>query len=308
MDSARLKGVVMTCVNKLGRSRRPRVHALLTRRPRMLALLALLAIVGLAAVPASATAQSGKAMVRVAHFSPDAPAVDVYVNGTKTLSGVSFGTVSEYLEVPADTYTFEVRPANAPASSKPVIKATATVQGGQAFTVAAVGALASIRGRIYSDDLSAPPPGQGKVRVIHAAVGVPAVDVAVRGGPTLFRGVRFPDATPYVAVPAGTFDIQVRAAATGKTLLSASDLAVRAGTISTVAAIGGAGKPPRLLPIVDAAGLARAPEGGVPTGAGGTAPAAPHGPPVVPTTAAVAGLVALLALLGTRRRGAGRAG
>jgi hypothetical protein len=109
-------------------------------------------------------------------------------------------------------------------------------------------------------------------------------------------------------VPAGTFDIQVRAAATGNTLLSASDLAVRAGTISTVAAIGGAGKAPRLLAILDAAGLARAPKGGVPTGAGGTAPDAPRGVPVVPTTAAVAGLVALLALVGTRRRGAGRAG
>jgi hypothetical protein len=210
--------------------------------------------------------------------------------------------------VPPGTYTFEVRPANAAASSKPVIKATADVQSGQAFTVAAVGALANIRGQIYTDDLSAPPAGQAKVRVIHAAVGVPAVDVAVRGGPTLFRGVGFPTATSYAAVPAGTYDIQVRAAASGKTLLSASDLAVRAGTISTVAAIGGAGKAPRLLPIVDAAGMGRTPSGGVATGAGGTAPDTAHGLPVVPATAAVAGALALLALVGTRRRGTGRAG
>ena len=279
-----------------------------SRRARRLALLALLAIVGLTAVPASAAAQSGQAMVRVAHFSPNAPAVDVYVNGNKTLSDVSFGTVSQYLEVPPDRYTFEVRPANASPTSKPVIRATATVQGGQAFTVAAVGALDSIQGRIYSDDLSAPPAGQAKVRVIHAAVGVPAVDVGVKGGPTLFRGARFPNATPYTSVPAGTYDIQVRAAASGKVLLSASDLAVRAGTISTVAAIGGAGKAPRLLPIVDAAGPGRAPSGGMATGAGGTAPDPDGGLPVLPVAAAVAaGAIALVALAGARRRGVGKA-
>ena len=242
-------------------------------RRRVLTLTAALGIAGVAAVGAGAGAASAApdAMVRVAHFSPDAPNVDVYVNGTKTLSDVAYPTVSTYLKVPAGQYRFQVRPAGAAASSKAVIDASSRLSSGSAVTVAAVGALATIQGKIYSDDLSAPPAGKGKIRVIHAAPSVPAVDVGVANGPTLFRGATFPSATDYSAVAAGSYPLQVRAAGTRNTLLSATQ-AVRAGSIYTIAAIGGFGKPVRLLPVVDAAGMSSMPAGGVATGAGGTAP------------------------------------
>src|SRR5674536_162347 len=108
-------------------------------------------------------------MVRVAHLSPDAPSVDVYVNGAKTLSGVSYKTVSKYLSVPPGQYRFEVRPAGADVGSKAVIDASDTLAAGKAVTVAAVGALANIKGQVYNDDISAPASGKAKVRVVHAA-------------------------------------------------------------------------------------------------------------------------------------------
>jgi Domain of unknown function (DUF4397) len=67
-------------------------------------------------VPAgAASAAAGDATVRVAHLSPDAPSVDVHVNGAKTLSGVLYKTVSKYLSVPPGQYRYEVRPAGADA-------------------------------------------------------------------------------------------------------------------------------------------------------------------------------------------------
>lgn len=51
------------------------------------------------------------AAVRVAHFSPDAPDVDVYVDGTQVLADVSYGTVSEYLEIAPGTYTVQITPS-----------------------------------------------------------------------------------------------------------------------------------------------------------------------------------------------------
>ena len=225
------------------------------------------ALLGTGAGSASAAAD---AMVRVAHLSPNAPNVDVYVNGHKTLSGVSYKTVSKYLKVPAGQYRFEVRPAGASASSKAVIDATSRLSSGNAVTVAAVGALANISGKIYTDNLSAPASGQAKVRVIHAAASVPAVDVGVAGGPTLFRGATFPNATDYASVKAGSYPLQVRGAGSSQALLSATQ-SVRAGSIYTIAAIGGSGKPVELLPIVDASGMSSMPAGGVATGGGGTA-------------------------------------
>lgn len=222
-------------------------------------------------VPAgTASAATGDSMVRVAHLSPDAPNVDVYVNNAKTLSDVSYKTVSKYLSVPAGQYRFEVRPAGADPGSKAVIDASSTLTAGKAVTVAAVGALANIKGQIYTDDISAPASGKAKVRVVHAAPEVPAVDVAVAGGPTLFSGASFPQATAYAEVAGGSYNLEVRPAGTQTVALKATQ-AVQAGSIYTIAAIGGAGKPTELLPIVDAAGMSAMPGGGVATGAGGTA-------------------------------------
>ena len=41
------------------------------------------------------------ARVRVAHLSPDAPAVDVWVDGSRVLENVPFKAFSSYLELPA---------------------------------------------------------------------------------------------------------------------------------------------------------------------------------------------------------------
>jgi hypothetical protein len=256
----------------------------------------------LLALPVAAGAQGSAAHVRVAHFSPDAPAVDIYVDGDKVLSGVEYPTVSEYLQLPAGSYDLAVRPAGAAASSDPVIEATAEVKAGDAYTVAAVGALADIEAQIFTDDLSAPAAGKAKVRVIHAAPEVPAVDVAVEGGPTLFEGAEFPSATDYAEVDAATYPVQVKAAGSDEVLLEAS-LPVKAGTIYSVAAIGGAGKDVRLLPVVDATGTGRAPHGGIATGAGGTAPGATvPGLSLVLAGAAVLALAGLSASVLLRRR------
>jgi Domain of unknown function (DUF4397) len=238
---------------------------------RRVGLVLALCAASLLALPVAAAAQGSAALVRVAHLSPDAPAVDVYVNDDKVLSGVGYPTVSKYLELPAGNYDLAVRPAGAAASSDPVVEATAEVEAGAAYTVAAVGALDDIAAEIFADDLSAPASGKAKVRVIHAAPEVPAVDVAVEGGPTLFQEAEFPSATDYAQVAAGTYPVQVKAAGGDDVLLEAS-LPVKAGTIYSVAAIGGAGKDVRLLPIVDATGTGQAPHGGIATGAGGTAP------------------------------------
>ena len=71
--------------------------------PRRAGLVLALCAASLLALPVAAGAQAEPAQVRVAHFSPDAPAVDVYVyvNDDRVLSGVKYKTVSKYLELPA---------------------------------------------------------------------------------------------------------------------------------------------------------------------------------------------------------------
>ncbi len=129
--------------------------------------------------------------------------------------------------------------------------------------------------------------------------------MAVEGGPTLFEGAEFPAATDYAEVDAGTYPIQVKAAGSDDVLLEAS-LEVKAGTIYSVAAVGGAGKDVELLPIVDATGTGQPPAGGIATGAGGTAPGATiPGMSLVLAGAAVVALAGLGASVLRRRRANG---
>src|SRR5258708_4869757 len=69
-------------------------------------------VCSLSAVPAAAAGPS-VGFVRVAHFSPDGPEVDVYVDGARTLAGVAYKAVSSYQPMPAGGHTVDVRAAGA---------------------------------------------------------------------------------------------------------------------------------------------------------------------------------------------------
>jgi len=46
----------------------------------------------------------GTARVRVIHASPDAPAVDVWVQGAPAFTGVAFAEITAFAQLPAGTY------------------------------------------------------------------------------------------------------------------------------------------------------------------------------------------------------------
>jgi len=133
---------------------------------------------------------TGTAQVRVAHLSPDAPPVDVYVNGARAVTGAAF---KDGHELPLRAGGFrQLRVTPAGATSPAVIDATVTLNNGGSYTVAATGLLAGIQPIVLEDDRGTT--GQSKVRFVHASPDAPAVDIAVTGGPVLFANV--PSARP----------------------------------------------------------------------------------------------------------------
>jgi LPXTG-motif cell wall-anchored protein len=196
------------------------------------------ALFALALIP-SAFAQSGNAMVRVVHASPDAPAVDVWINGSKVdaLTNVPFFTASGYLPLPAGSYDIMVVPAGQ--TSPAVIDAKGvTIEAGKAYTIAATGLLANIAPSIYADNLSAPAAGKAHVRVIHTSPDAPAVDVRVAGGPALFSNLAFPNASDYLPVDAGTYNLEVTPAGSTTVVLPINGVTLEAGRIYDVFAVG----------------------------------------------------------------------
>ena len=84
--------------------------------------------------------ESDEAManVRVAHLSPDAPNVDVSVDGDTVLEDVPYRAVSDYLELAPDTYTVMIAAAGDPDTV--VFEDDLEIPAG-AFTIAALGEL-----------------------------------------------------------------------------------------------------------------------------------------------------------------------
>ena len=198
----------------------------------------------------SATALPANVQLRVAHLSPDAPNVDVIVNGDTVLSDVPFTAVSDYLSVPAGEYDIQVTAAGDP--SAVVIDATVTLNANTNYTVAATGFLADIQPVIYVDDLST---GAGaRIRFIHASPDAPEVTIAVSdGGPVLFRNIEFQEASRYVEVDGGTYDLDVRIARSMTVALEVPGVDVMGGVTYTVFAIGSAADGSlSALPVVDA--------------------------------------------------------
>ena len=144
--------------------------------------------------------------VRVAHFSPDAPNVDVSLDGEQILSDVAFGDVSDYLQVEPGPVTVTIAAAGDPET---VVFEDELVIDEAFYTVAAIGELEAetFRPLVLVDASSA------LARLVHAAPDAPAVDVTVADGQlALFENVSFGEMTEYVAVPAGDYTLEVRPA------------------------------------------------------------------------------------------------
>lgn len=206
------------------------------RRLRLMAILGTLVLGLLAAFPLSGSAAD--AMIRVVHASPDAPAVDVYLNGQRAIANLKFTEGTTYAAVPAGSYRVQVFPAGTGPNGTAVISATLDLKGGTAYTVAAVNVVAKIEPIVLTDDLTAPAAGKAHIRVVHASPDAPAVDVAVKGGPVAFRNAAFKAATAYAPLDAGTYQFEVRPAGTTQAVLTTDPTPLAAGRIYTVFAMG----------------------------------------------------------------------
>ncbi|WP_049979449.1 DUF4397 domain-containing protein [Halolamina rubra] len=153
------------------------------------------------------------AMVRVAHLSPDAPNVDVLVDGEAVLEDVAFGAVSDYLSLAAGTYTVTVTPAGD--SETTVFEGEVTVEAGVAYTVAAIGEVSEDADQpfeplILEDDREPASGDNARVRAVHASPDAPAVDITAGGGETvLFDGVAYGESGS-TEVPAGDYTLEIR--------------------------------------------------------------------------------------------------
>lgn len=187
----------------------------ITRRLLML-LAASALLLGIPTATAFAgSATSGTGWIRLAHLSPNTPAVDVYLysfddsKAMIVLHHVAYGTVSPYESVQAGDYSVAMRAAGASATSQPVLSTSVTIAAGHAYTVAGMGPESGLRLQVLDDDLTTPS-GQALVRVIQASLKQQEVKVTL-GSTVLSNSLKFASVSAYQAVTPGTETVSVSA-------------------------------------------------------------------------------------------------
>jgi hypothetical protein len=253
--------------------------------PIAFAVLATLTAAPLVLRGAPAHAQATTARVRIVHMSPDAPALDVTVDGQATVAGLAFRSASGYTSLAPGARKLRVTAAGQ--GQRALIEADLPLQAGQDLTLVALGRLADISALPLQDDNGAPPAGKAKVRFMHASPDAPPVDISVKGGPVIFPNVGFKSVAGYVAVDAGTYALEVRPAGGTNVALNLPSVTFLSGQVVTIFGAGLLANGTLAAVPVDYGGAAA----GLP--AGGTGVASPAAAPAPDLLALVA-----IALLG----------
>jgi hypothetical protein len=201
-----------------------------------------LAMLGMAATVAACSDDdpATTTRLRAVHLSPDAPNVDILVNGSVVASDLAYDESTDYYDIPSGTTDIQVQ---AVGSNDDVIAASPNLAANTDYTVIAANLLASIEPLLLTDNNTAPTAGNVKVRVVHGAPSAPAVDVYVTAPgadlatatPTL-TNVSFKGVSAYLTVPAGSYQIRVTPAGTKTVVIDSGTVPLVSGQIRTVIA------------------------------------------------------------------------
>lgn len=182
------------------------------------------------------------AYLRVFHASPDAPNVDIAVDGVTVLKNVAYKTASDYLAISAGKHTINVYATGT--TTNPVLSGSVTLAKKSYTTVAAVNFVAHLQVEVITDDNTPPTTGNIKLRLIHAAPAAPSVDIYVTApGADLstatpnFTNVPFFTVSSYISAPAGSYQVRITPTGTKTVVIDTGTVTLNAGQIRTGVAL-----------------------------------------------------------------------
>jgi hypothetical protein len=186
-----------------------------------------------------------EARVRVFHASPDAPNVDVLIDGGRILENVPYTVASDFLGVDAGDRRIQV---NVTGTDTTAIDAHVMLVDDVDYMIVAADKVANITPLVFTADRSRPESGSARVRVLHAAPSAPNVDVyvtapdaGIANAQPVLSNVPFKALSDYLTVPAGTYDVFVTPRGTKTIAIQAKGLVIGDQLVATVAALDAVG-------------------------------------------------------------------
>ncbi len=179
--------------------------------------------------------------VNVYHAAPDAPSLDIIVDGNRiNTQPFDYTDYSGYLNFYTGSRSIKFSTTNA---ANALVDTTFSVAEGKAYSLFVISTLPDLQLLAVADSANAPASGKAMLRFVHLSPDAPAITVTEQGGSTIFEDASFKDATNFIEVDAKTYSFDLKSTDTGEVLLNAKDLNIRDGGFYTIITRGFANPP-----------------------------------------------------------------
>ena len=174
----------------------------------------------------------GDACLRIGNLAPAGlPLVDIYYNNVRILENVGLGERLNYVAVPV--YPYEVPIHVVQAGMGTDYSSTyryVDLRPGEAYDMFIVGSATSptiVAGRV---NLTPPPVGQARWRMIQGNPDAPTMDIRIKDGATIFSEVNYKDVTDDIVLDSGAYTVQAIDHDSGEVLFE-SDVVLDPGMV-----------------------------------------------------------------------------
>lgn len=184
---------------------------------------------------------AGLARIRVIQGSSDAGAIDLRSGNTVLVSNVAAGAASAFVDVPAGT-ALPITVVNTGTTTTLGNAVNLDLVAGRIYTIFVSGSGAD---KTVVSNLLVDRAFDAQARFVHASPDAPAIDV-LADGRALVTNLAYPNATPYVALPAGGSCVAIAPTGTTTPVIPAALLNFTSASKQTVVVLGQATGTPAL--------------------------------------------------------------
>jgi hypothetical protein len=180
---------------------------------------------------------AGPTRVRFFHASPDAPNLQLLLDGQADLGEIGFGSITPYVDVSNPSVELTLNSILLP---DPIIDTTVTLADSSLYTLIAEGPDSAITLRFVIDGLGSPDTSLVKLRVFHEAPSGGSLDMYITAPfadltsvtPTV-AGLTFGSETSYRVLPSGSYQVRLTTAGTKTVVVDSGSLALSTSDVRT---------------------------------------------------------------------------
>lgn len=180
----------------------------------------------------STSVQPPVALLSVINASPDAPALDVYLDGNKANAySFGFGNGIDYIGAYTGKRTAKFTPAGAQTTYK---ADTLTFVQNRYYSLFLANTAGHEEFVLLTDTVAKPAESKAGIRLINLSTDAPAIDLVIKDGATLVTNKGYKAFSGFVPVAAAKYTLEIHQAGTSTVLATIANVNLNNGSLYTI--------------------------------------------------------------------------